>query len=288
MPYTVAVSFDKFLENINITGDHRETAKSRKDRIVSLLTNEFTILDAFATGSIPRYTALKGLADLDVMVVLHFGKHIDGKTPEQVLQAVRDSLGQYRTNVRKNGQAVTLHYDSWPNVDIVPVSRTVNGDGNVNHYNVPDLNTNGWLVSRPRKHSNDLDAKSSECGSKFRQIIKMIKQWNAAHSDLLQSYHIEVMALNIFTGDISDFTWGVFQYFDKAATLAAAPMLHEGGYADNYLDWSTRPEVVKRLETARDRARNAWYETYNGREHHKEAIEIWRLVFGDKFPVYGS
>lgn len=288
MPYTVSVSFDKFVENISLTGDHREIANNRKERIVSLLENDFTILDSFATGSIPRYTALKGVADLDVMVVLHFGKHIDKKTPAQVLQAVRDSLGAYRTNVRKNGQAVTLHYESWPDVDIVPVSRTVNDAGTVSHYNVPDMNTGNWLISRPRKHSSDLDAKASICGSQFRQIIRMIKQWNKSHSELLESYHIEVMALKTFNSSITDFSWAVFQYFDNAAKLAASSLYHEGDYVDDYLDWQTRPEVVKRLETARDKARDAWYETYNGRGNHKKAIETWRQIFGDKFPAYGT
>lgn len=34
MAYTVPVSFDKFRENIELTGDHRETANARKDDIV--------------------------------------------------------------------------------------------------------------------------------------------------------------------------------------------------------------------------------------------------------------
>lgn len=71
MPYTVPASFNKFVENISLTGDHKETATARKDRVVSLLSNSLTILDGFATGSVPRGTALKTVADLDVMVVLH-------------------------------------------------------------------------------------------------------------------------------------------------------------------------------------------------------------------------
>jgi tRNA nucleotidyltransferase (CCA-adding enzyme) len=88
MPYTVPASFNKFIENVSLTGDHKETATARKDRVVPLLSNSFTILDAFATGSIQRGTALKTIADLDVMVVLHWSKHIKGKSPEQVLQDV--------------------------------------------------------------------------------------------------------------------------------------------------------------------------------------------------------
>jgi hypothetical protein len=287
MSYTVPVSFDKFVENISLTGDHHEVADARKDRVVSLLGNSFTILDSFSSGSIPRFTALKGHADLDVIVVLHWEKHIKGKSPEQVLQNVRDALGEYRTNVRKNGQAVTLYYESWPNVDIVPVSKSTNDDGSVNHYNVTDINTGGWLTSRPRKHSKQITEKASECGDKFRAIIRMIKQWNKEHSDFLESFHIEVMAIRIFSGDISEYSWSVFQYFDHGAKLASSPLEYEDGYADSYLDREQREEVVKRLETARDKARAAWHLTYNGRDRHKEAIELWGQIFGSKFPTYG-
>ena len=73
----------------------------------------------------------------------------------------------------------------------------------------------------------------------------MLKESNKSHSDLLQSYHIEVMALKIFSENITDYSWAVFSYFDQAATLAAAPLAYDGGYADDYLDWNARTEVVK-------------------------------------------
>ncbi len=122
------VSFNKFRQNIEPPTYQRELEK------------EFEILDSFATGSLPKFTAVTGYADLDIMVVLHYSKHIKNKKPSEVLQAVRNCLGEYRTNVRKNGQAVTLYYKIWPNVDIVPVSRTVNDDNSVQHYNVPNMN----------------------------------------------------------------------------------------------------------------------------------------------------
>src|SRR5688572_2190486 len=122
MAYTVEAAFNEFYDAINLSGDHRSTANARKDALISLLSGKFDVLEAFGTGSIPRFTALKGRADVDVMVALHYGKHIKGKTPTQVLQDVREALA-YKTTVRKNGQAVTLYYDTWPNVDVVPVAR---------------------------------------------------------------------------------------------------------------------------------------------------------------------
>jgi hypothetical protein len=195
MSYTVDASFEAFYDNINLSGDHREIANNRRDEIVRTLEKKYAIVEAFSSGSIPKYTALKKHADLDLIVALHYEKHIKGKTPTEVLQSVRNALSEWRTGARKNGQAVTLYYRTWPNVDIVPVSRVVNRDGTVFYYNVPDSNSDSWIASRPKKHADDIEQKSSKCGRNFRRIIKMIKHWNRIHGDYLQSYHIEVLAL---------------------------------------------------------------------------------------------
>lgn len=287
MPYTVAVSFDRFYENINLAGDHREKANTRRDDIVATLSKSFDILDAFSTGSIPKYTALKQHADLDVMVVLHYGKHIKGKTPTQVLQSIRDALAEWRTGVRRNGQAVTLHYQTWPNVDVVPVSKTTNQDGEVLHYNVPNSNTNSWIESRPKSFSSAIEAKSAECGSNFRRIIKMIKHWNRFHGDFLSSYHIEVLAVKVFSGYLGDTPWYIFQFFVEALKLLRGPLWYDTGFADDYLSWADRQEVLKRFDKAVERSRIAWYKTCGSNDDDKGAIELWQQIFGNDFPNHG-
>ncbi len=288
MSYTVSISFEKFLDNIELSGDHNDVANKRKDRIISLLKNHFTILEAFPSGSIARNTAIKGYADLDIMVVLHYSKHIKDKLPSEVLQAVRDALGEYKTGVRKNGQAVTLYYESWPSVDVVPVSRTDNSDGTVKQFNVPDMNSENWIISRPRKHTNQMNQKNDSSGPRFKNIVKMIKFWNKQHSDTLQSYHIEVMALKIFDNYIDEYTWYIYKYFDEAVNLVQSDLWYEDGYADSYLDGEGRREALKRLQKARDLSLDAWFLTYDGKNKHKEAIDIWQQLFGSKFPSYGD
>ena len=70
MVTSVLAGFNEFIQAISISGDQQATSTARKDRIVELLKKEnFTIIDAFPTGSIPKKTGVKG-CDLDVMVVL--------------------------------------------------------------------------------------------------------------------------------------------------------------------------------------------------------------------------
>ncbi len=288
MSYTVAVSFDEFRKRIELQSTYRDTATKRRDHLVSLLKQDFTIVEAFPSGSIPKYTAVSGYADLDVIVALNYTLHIKDKKPSQVLKSVRDSLGQYRTNVRRNGQAVTLRYETWPNVDVVPASRSVDANGNVTNYNIPDMNQEEWLRSKPKTHSQAMSDMNTRCGQNFKRIVKMVKWWNHQHSSLLQSYHIEVLALKIYDGKtLSDYSWEVYRFFDKAYDLTNSYLIHEGVIVDDYLHYEKRPEVRKRLKTARDTALSAWSATYGSDPDHKEAIRLWRKIFGDKFPAYG-
>jgi hypothetical protein len=286
MAKIVQAAFNQFFDTINLNGDYREIANQRRDHLIELLGNKFHVIEAFSSGSIPKFTALQEHADLDIMLVLHYGKHAFGKTPTQVLQTVRDALA-YKTTVRKNGQAVTLHYTSWPSVDVVPVYYVHNGDNQVIHYCVPDEHTNSWINSNPKTHAKAIQDKASECGENFRRIIKFAKHWNKGHSDYLQSYHIEVLALKIFTGTLQDITWDTFSFFDQAIPLLGSPIWSEWGYTDDYLSANDRNEVIKRFNTARTVARSAWYHTYNGRSDHAKGIGMWQQIFGEKFPVYG-
>ena len=279
-------AFNQFFEEINLSGDHRAIANSRRDHLIELLGNKFHVIEAFPSGSIPKYTALHGKADLDIILVLHFSKHISGKTPAQVLQAVRDSIA-YKTNVRKNGQAVTLHYVSWPSVDIVPVYYVHNGNDVPTHYCVPDSHKGIWINSNPKVHAAAIQDKSSECGENFRKVIKIIKYWNKGHSDYLQSYHIEVLALRIFDCSMGNITWDTFWFFNEAIPMLQMPLWNSWGQVDSYLSANDRQEVLSRFEKARDLARNAWYHTYNGNSDHATAIGIWQKIFGYKFPAYG-
>jgi SMODS domain-containing protein len=285
--FTVDYAFNDFFDGINLDGDHRKIANERKDHIIKLLNKTFDVIEAFGTGSIPKFTALKGNADLDIIVVLHFGKHIKGKTPTQVLQDVRDALSEYRTNVRKNGQAVTLYYKTWPNVDVVPVSRSTNNNGKITHYNIPNSNLGNWIISKPNTHTKNIESKSTTCGYNFRRIIKMVKWWNLCHGNFLQSYHVEVIALKVLDGNLDDTPWHIYRFFEQARPLLHLPLWYDTGYVDDYLIFDDRQKVLKCVDAAIEKSREAWLCTYDKNNNYRDAIKLWRQVFGENFPPYG-
>jgi hypothetical protein len=163
----------------------------------------------------------------------------------------------------------------------------VNDEGAVTHYNVPNSNDDTWIESRPKTYTNTIEAKATECGTNFRRIIKMMKHWNRIHSDYLQSYHIEVLALSVFSGNLDTTTWHVHKFFEDARALLRTSLWYDRGYVDSYLTSSDREEVIKRFDTAVSKSQEAWYMTYGSNDDHRGAIELWRQIFGSEFPSYG-
>jgi hypothetical protein len=284
MAYTIPTAFEQVIRKISLTGDHKVIAGNRSTRIVELLREKLHILEAFPTGSILRGTALAGAADVDVFLVLHYGKHIKDKSPRAVLQQVQDALSDYNSGmVKKNGQAVTLYFKTWPNVDIVPAARVVDAQQNVTQYEIPDMVRGRWIVTTPRRH----DAAMGAVSERKRQLVRMVKTWNLAHSDLMQSYHIEVIALSV--GEITgEWPFEVYWYFKSAVELIDAPLYHPNGApgrVDEYLNTQDRAEVKERLIRARDWA--LWGNDASTKGDHATATRFFRLIFGDDFPAYG-
>jgi hypothetical protein len=284
---TAELGFFELDEELALPDAHEEAAQERCDHLIDLLSDEFSIVEAYPTGSIPRGTAIRGHADIDIIVVLEDWEW-RGDKPSQILQRVRDHLAQYKdAQIRKNGQAVTMYYDGWPQVDVVPAGNEYEGFSSESDYLViPDMTTEQWFQSRPRTHSRALAQQAEWGGFRFLDIVRMLKWWNLKHGQYLQSFHIEAMAVEFASFDISEYGWEISRLFDAAAESIKDYNSPEN-YAEEYLTYKTRPEVVKRLEAAGKAASHAWYLTYNGRGRDKEAMAIWQQLFPDRFPSYG-
>jgi hypothetical protein len=284
MPYTVPYSFDRFYEAINLRGDHRAAANARKDWIVGRLSQSMDVLEARAIGSIPRYTALAGHADLDILVALHYGRHIKGREPAAVLAAVKGALGTGAGAYRRNGQAVTVSFKSWPSVDVVPAARVVDDDGTVSHFEIPDMRRGIWIPTNPGAHATRMRVAAADRGPGFRQAITMVKHWNRRQDVRLQSYHVEVIALQ--TECMWDEPgWSLIQWF-KAASGLTHWCWDGDSDASGYLSYQRAEKAAARLGDSASLASRAWSRTY-GKDDHRGAIARWRSRLGAQFPANG-
>lgn len=121
-------------------------------------------------------------------------------------------------------------------------------------------------------------------------MVKMLKEWNRVHGAPLQSFHLEVLALKALNtsgfDEDDDHTWPLFQFFEDATPLVREYLWYDGGWADDYLDLGDRDDLVRIFEQTTELAARAWSYTYDNDED-EQAIEVWKKVFGSRFPAYG-
>ncbi|MNP83283.1 hypothetical protein D3C76_1821840 [compost metagenome] len=79
----------------------------------------------------------------------------------------------------------------------------------------------------------------------------------------------------------------MYSFFVEARKLLEGPLWYDTGFADDYLSWADRQEVLKRFDKVIAKSLIAWHKTYDTNNDHKGAIELWQQIFGKEFPNYG-
>ena len=285
MAFTVQDSFEEFIRNISISCDYSDMIEERTNLVIKLLNKKFEALEIFPVGSLVTYTAIKGHINIDIVLVLHYSKYIRKQEPLALLKMIKRTLANYKVQItRKNTHAVTLKFNSPPNVNIIPASK-VSADNVFSHYNIPSTDKDIWIPSNPKVHTQKMRDLSFYKG----QLVQIIKEWNLYHSSCLSSFHIDNMALTYEDKVNSDLPWHVCKFFKHMYDELETNMINPNGlgsYVDDYLDSYTREEILKVIERTITKTYDAWYEVYSDKSH-KMSIEIYRECFGERFPKYG-
>lgn len=289
MATTTAKAFEEFKGILRLTDPQEESVSSRKDSAHRYLkdgfpsTSDLPLDLTYLMGSASRDTIIRPLDDIDILAVFEnkdgvFEKYrYDSKA---FLYRVRDSLSEYKVEVvGARGQAVRLFYKAAPHVDIAPVFKWSSGG-----YALPD-GSGGWLTTDPYVHNSWLSTRNKELGYRLKPLVRMLKRWNNVHGKHLKSFHLEIMVASIFSslsGDSRDTCEKFFQWAKD--NLNVSDPAGYGGDLSAYLSYTARTSVLSNLESARSRAEKANAAELSG--DHKEAIRLWRIIFGDEFPTY--
>lgn len=293
MAKTIPESFKIFRSNLEITDLQTETVSTRQKHVRAAVENSLEVLDSFLSGSYSRHTLIAPLkkADIDVIVILasKYFSNYDGQNGGQaglldLLKRVLKKTYSKTPDVSRNGQAVTIQFTDFV-VDVVPAFKRKGGG-----YLIPNSITHTWLSTDPKQHVQIWSEANKAHSGDLVPLIKMLKCWNRSANEFLQSFHLETMVLQILNGvTISDFSSGARFFFDKGRAYVAKKNPDPAGYTNDVGGYLNSPERIKaavgRFETAHTRALKA--EELASRGLISEAVNTWRLVFGDYFPAYG-
>ncbi len=288
MARTVTQAFRELKGNLEITDLQESTASTRQQNVRRAVESYLTVLDSFLTGSYSRHTMIAPLkeADLDIFVVLDPGYYEEDGQANLLDRVERVLKNTYpRTpDISRNGQAVTIQFTDFA-VDVVPAFYRKGGG-----YLIPNSARQTWIATDPKKHVEILSDANARHNGNLVPLIKMVKGWNRNIERHFYSFHLEVLALQILDrATISDFPSGIRYFFDKGRSHIREKSPDPSGYGGDvgaYLNTNPKIEnAVARFESACDRAIRA--EDYNRRGYVAEAIDMWRIIFGQYFPAYG-
>ncbi len=280
-------------QNLEITGLQATTVSTRQKNIREAMEAGLTIHESFLTGSYSRSTMIAPLKDADidiffVMDVKYYYNYNNRQNGGQggLLDLVKRTLRRTYTrtpDISRSGQAVSVRFDDFM-VDVVPGFRRQGGG-----FLIPNSITQDWISTDPKKHVELMSTQNTAHNGDLVPTVKMIKGWNRNISDYFRSFHLEVLALEIFNGvTISDFPSGVRFYFDKGRTLIAQKNADPARYGDDvgrYINGRTAvEEAVAKFQLAYDRAIKA--EDFARRGYITNAFEMWSKIFGNYFPAY--
>ncbi|WP_410651913.1 SMODS domain-containing nucleotidyltransferase [Amycolatopsis sp. cmx-4-54] len=285
---TISQSFASFIETIEPTKYHLETLiPARKKSAIENLEETFPagssmpFMHASLMGSAEKKTIVRPIDDIDVLAVFsnekdaYYKYQFDSKNFLYRIRQAYDGVSTQQVGAR--GQAVRVFFQSGGHVDVAPVF-----PGGGDDYLLPSGN-GGWITTSPFKANRWFTGRNQDLGNNLRPLVRLLKKWNREHSSRLSSFHLETMAATVFTKLGSDRRTALKNFFEWAPSFLVVqdPGGHSGDLS-SYLTWSSRQDVIRSFEAAKNRCEKAI--EAESVANLSEARRLWRIVLGEDFP----
>lgn len=225
----------KMVRSIEPTSAQKRSASRSHNYLRDLLdTGEFgsRILDSYLSGSYARDTAISPIDDVDIVVVIDpegwprrlWNGHPD---PDRILQsfarAIRYRYPLSKVYVQRRSVRLNLnHLD----IDVVPAIEMA---GSRNRVEIPDADSDRWIVSAPRAHAAIASSINRARGGRFKPLVKLLKWWNSQlpKTANLKSFAIETIAARLFRSvELPTTQEGLRRFFDFVASRAGHAVLY--------------------------------------------------------------
>jgi hypothetical protein len=287
MATTIAGSFARLRQNLEITDLQASTVSTRQTSVRKAVENDFVVLRSFLTGSYKRSTMIAPLkqADVDIFVVLD-AQYYKSDGHAALLDKLRAALLKTypeTPKISRNGHAVTITFTDFV-VDVVPAFNRKGGG-----YLIPDSVNKRWISTDPTVHETLMTEQNAAHRGTLVPVVKMIKAWNREISHGFTPFYLELISIEVFTNvTLSSDSSATRYFFDKGRERIKTKVMDPAGLGEqiNPLDTvQTVDDAVSRFRTAHSRAIRA--EEYESKGKTSDAVSEWKKIFGGCFPSYG-
>ncbi|MBU2622560.1 MAG: nucleotidyltransferase [Proteobacteria bacterium] len=212
---TVAEMFEQFLANLAI--DNSEQISDRYGEITRCLNKKYRnteskTANSLQVGSYGRYTAIKGISDLDMIYMMpksEWERFKDGRQSallQEVKGAIKDRYS--RTDAWGDGQVVVVSFGN-QEIEVVPAFEQEDGS-----FKYPNTNNGGsWPITKPRSEIKAISDLDRDKNSNLRRLCKMARAWKNKHSAQMSGLLIDTLAYN-FLKSTTEYDNRSYLYYD--------------------------------------------------------------------------
>ena len=292
--YPLTPCFQLFLKRISLTEGQKEQLKNAQIALRRKLRSDDKLSKivetTFIQGSYGRGTALRprsrNISDIDIVVVTRL--HMDAYAPDEALGLFKNFIsrhyktGTYRTQTHSIG--IRMQH---ARIDVVPalMQRGI--------LYIPNRDENKWQETDPQSIIRRTRQKNKKCNGIYTQVVKCLKWWRREwfpKQKYLKSYPLEWLVEKYCDDGIRNVEDGILSTLEE---IADSKSYWQGVRSFLWPRPSYNPfetitneqfnEFFESVNEALEIVKEAYYE-----EDLQEASNLWRKLFGGKFPRYSE
>ena len=298
--------FNKLLTDIEPSSTTAAAASSAQQALRKYLAGHKDFkavhVDTFLAGSYARDTSIrpriiKGVLsrpDVDIVVVTN---HTFEDDPAEVIELLLSCLdGEYEVTNPDNDRSVGVATAA-VKMDVVPVIKAAKGDPN--SYYIADRRLGRWIPTNPPGHTEWATRVNKATGGRFKPLVKLFKWWrrenptaekgNRPKGFVIEKIVADAMSATednypeLFTRTMESIVSG----FAIEHAVGLVPTIEDPSVPGNNicsrLTFQEFSAFYKKADAHAKLARKALSET-----DEDKALEMWRQIFGDRFPASGK
>lgn len=289
----VAARFAQLLDRIAPDSIEERIFSDHESSIQTRLKSVFRTNRVERIGSYTRGSAIKGVSDVDLLLVLTRDEVRWGdkyKSSDTVLKNIRDQLqDRYtKTEVGRDGQAVVISFgDGKHPVDVVPGFYWEAGPNGYPVFYIPD-GSGGWMKTSPQLHNRYIAAADDRSAGKLKSVARLLKFWASrrSSSDSLSGFHLEMLLASTDLcarpqAHAISFTEAIKQLSGRNCRALQDP-LGVAGYIKAVGTDAKQSALNTTVQSVISHCRTAL--TAEDIFDAPEAIRQWKIVFNGDFP----
>ncbi|MDI3373708.1 nucleotidyltransferase [Pseudomonas sp. V104_6] len=283
---STATNFRTFFDNIKIT--NHATIETRYEEITLSLNKRFRDLESrtrynLQVGSYGRWTAIKGISDLDMLYIMPgsaWQTYNKAGGQSSLLTDVKNALlKRYpNTNIYVDRLVVCVTFASF-HVEVQPVFEQADGS-----FKYPDTYNGGsWKITKPREEIEATRTTNDENNGNLRYLCKMIRAWKNKHGIGIGGLLIDTLAHNFLKSttlyadkSFSWHDWMIRDFFKYASELPVQDRWAALGSRQHVKVKQKFQKSAKKAHELCVKAIDASGEEYEG--------DRWKKVLGREFP----